>query len=1490
LLDAPEDSFLKRPGKGPNPGTAAWVSVRGEAERLLAGLSRQGLEFYQLTHEVTARTMLREASASQDLAQVSEVARRFRFTPSGSDALNLLGTYYLDRGRADLAGLCFHRLLEFPGTDKLSSLTLFKAALAFAATGDQGRQQQTWQALQRRLASEGLRLGGQPVPADALLAEIDRWRNRSRRDSDWLLYRGNPERGQTGQADIPLLEPLWRRGTSVLDSSRQLIRQARQEPADLPLLPAAVPLHVAGRVIARSQGGLLALDGQTGKPLWHTGLSLSLESILADPGRKVQLEHWLRNGGLLETLLFRNSVLSTLSSDGVRVYAIDDLPLPPPPLLLAEMDNGRKRAFSTLKGPIYHNRLAAVDVQSGRLVWKAGGRGLGVPAELADAYFLGPPLPLGSDLFALVEQKQDLYLVCLDAEKGEVHWRQHLASPTEKVLVTPQRRTQALHLAYGDGLLICPTHSGGVVAFDVLSRRLVWAQTYVHSIRLHPADLIAGAPLDPADFTFQPVAWLGCPPLVQADRVILAPIDADSISCLALKTGEQVWKTDRAAEDLYVAAVHGGKVLVVGRSSCRALSLTTGQQLWERTCPTPAGQGVLCLDPAGSARYYLPLESGDLLVLDLEQPQASTSIARRGSHRLGNLISLGDKLWSQTPEELAAFVPLRSRLAQIEEQLRFAPEDAGKLLERARLRLDRGEPAAAVADLRRARKRLAESAASSRMGLAGLVRQTLYEALTDLLRRDFAAGEPYLDEYRELCRVPIPPNASQQQRAVLLREERQRHNQLLVLLARRQEEQGRLADALALYRQLYDQANPEDLLPVLNESSLRLRADLWAQERVAELFRRSAGNHQALLRAAGFIPDVLDRRDKPGGSSAWQALKESASTEQIERWLDLFEQVPSKGWPMLLDARAELMESWSHTRDRRLALAASYRLSRIIDRAEDPALRARAQLGLARLLTEQGYLEDAAECYRRLSREHGREILPGGLTGAQVLQEMGTDKRLLAFLGPPRPAWEGQRFRGVEAPGGLSLLRSLVCVPLEDTFLALEGETSASQLDNRPAVSCRNYRFLFDVPNCRLVVQSRDTGMERWSLRLPGPSLNDGQPPNVMVFDHLALLLAKELLVAIDLMERRVLWSRNLSEPGTGNELMIRMPDGSVQLLGLVGPIGRSALCIRTRSGLLALDPLTGKVRWQRSDILPRSGNLLVAEHHLFLVEYQGASNAETGNTPVRSVRAFWLLDGKSVPIPDAARVLTECKRLLGQCVLTSEQGEKKQLVLRLYDLVQGKDLWKQTYPADSRLLPSFAPELVAVLQPDGRVALTDLRAERDGVPSSVPKQLVLEAKHRQGILDGLLLQDAGQLYLVLNYPPGGAGALVEDVNPYFTGELSSTRVDGLLYAFDRTTGARRWFQSLSPQYLLLNRFDELPLILCASIIMRQTDPNKPVSQEKVLMSIDKRTGKLCYHRETPGPPNDPYQTLLVDPRKGVIELLGARTRFRHTVQSIEQR
>ena len=55
-----------------------------------------------------------------------------------------------------------------------------------------------------------------------------------------------------------------------------------------------------------------------------------------------------------------------------------------------------------------------------------------------------------------------------------------------------------------------------------------------------------------------------------------------------------------------MAGVYNGKVLMIGKNSCRALNLDTGKQLWSRETGVPCGQGV-----ASNGIYYLPVINKD---------------------------------------------------------------------------------------------------------------------------------------------------------------------------------------------------------------------------------------------------------------------------------------------------------------------------------------------------------------------------------------------------------------------------------------------------------------------------------------------------------------------------------------------------------------------------------------------------------------------------------------------------------------------------------------------------------------------------------------------------------------------------------------------------------------------------------------------------------------------------------------------------------------
>ena len=315
------------------------------------------------------------------------------------------------------------------------------------------------------------------------------------------------------------------------------------------------------------------------------------------------------------------------------------------------MQQGLKHWFSTAEEHLYHNRLRAVDARTGAFRWEIGGwrkPDASIPPGpinyADDAFFLGAPLPVGRRLFALTERDKELNLLCLDADTGALVWSQNLASTGEDLKLDPARRMQPAHLAYADGVLVCPTNVGAVVAVDPLSHNILWANVY-HDRKDAAAD--GGVP------TFAPDAyeaqWRGCAPIIHGDRVVFTAPDGDSIRCLDLHDGSLLWNVLRIDEDLYVAGVFddkagGDKVLVVGRSSS-ALRLDSGGEAWPQPVVTgpPSGLG------RRPASYLLPLQNGNLFLLDVANPGASTQIEGRPDEPLGNLVFHGGDLWSQTP-------------------------------------------------------------------------------------------------------------------------------------------------------------------------------------------------------------------------------------------------------------------------------------------------------------------------------------------------------------------------------------------------------------------------------------------------------------------------------------------------------------------------------------------------------------------------------------------------------------------------------------------------------------------------------------------------------------------------------------------------------------------------------------------------------------------------------------------------------------------------
>lgn len=108
------------------------VGLADEGRRLLAALPDKGLDAYEVRFGQDAAKLVSQARADGDAAKLFEVVRIYDRTKAGLDALQWLGTHYLERGNNELALVCFERHLAREAPAKVRSMTLFKAAHAMA--------------------------------------------------------------------------------------------------------------------------------------------------------------------------------------------------------------------------------------------------------------------------------------------------------------------------------------------------------------------------------------------------------------------------------------------------------------------------------------------------------------------------------------------------------------------------------------------------------------------------------------------------------------------------------------------------------------------------------------------------------------------------------------------------------------------------------------------------------------------------------------------------------------------------------------------------------------------------------------------------------------------------------------------------------------------------------------------------------------------------------------------------------------------------------------------------------------------------------------------------------------------------------------------------------------------------------------------------------------------------------------------------------------
>jgi len=1284
-----------------------------------------------------------------------------------------------------------------------------------------------------------------------------------RATEDWVMFRGGPGRNASSQGGGPLLNLRWwipaTDDPMVEDLLGQVIQYAREQ--SLPVLPSVHPLVVhrefeiprQGRppwkvddvVLMRTATNLLAVDLLTGKRLWRVDVDDPLEAIGSASSPAGPQTPSPQQASQMAYRLWDNATYGTLSSDGRYVYSVEDLPWGP--------GTGQTTRRVILPGRTQNpaarpplNRLTAHDVRTGKLKWHLGGADDQFALRQAETFFLGPPLPLMGRAYVLAEKRGEVRLMVLDATNGDLLWKQQLALVESEFGLGQVNRTAGVSPSYADGILVCPTGVGAAVAVDLATRSLLWGYRYEEEQPLNPyaarvrlMQLRAGGV--PGKVPYD--RFCDASVTIGEGRVLLTPPSADELHCLDLLTGKPSWRLERNG-DLYVACVHEGKVVLVGRSGLRAVSLTATVQSKETvqqvehtergietktvevrvTRPKPAWDGRTVDFPEGATPsgrgfysgplYFVPLSTAEVVAVDVAEGRVVHRAKSRKGLVPGNLVCYRGRVISQGFRGVETFYQLETAREEIDRRLAANPDDPVALSLKGEILLDEGDRAGAIAQFRRAYE----------IDPDPRTRVLLRESLLEALREEFAEYRDRVPEVEALLDTPS-------QRAEYLR-----------LMACGLQAAGQWRPALEEYLKLIDLDEDRGELDEVSPG-LSVRRDRWIRAQLAAL-REEAGAQGA------------NALDEPVAERLEAALT-AGDVQSLRGFLALFGDHPSAA-----KARQALID---RLRQRGRLLEAELELWKA-QASEDRDEAARATAELAALLIEAKRPGDAAWCYRRLGGEFAEVVCRDGKTGRELYEEVAREGPVAEALAP-EPDWpQGKVLVEVGQPSQVDHSSyGRYTLPMREGADPFFGDVSL-QLDQ----SRRGVRALDGY------------GRRVWELALQQsnvarsvafhPTLSHGR-----ACGHLLLAASGQQnhqLVAVDTLgngeegQPKLLWTEDLRDPGFDLLQLQRaaarqgvpfnpfgVPFGFVhtqsvqQANGGLGPVTSRYVCFQRFRKLIAADPVSGEPLWVRHHVA--MGSFLFGDDdYVFVLApdeaeadvFRAIDGSRLGRRPVPRIKM-------SVPSQASGQVLQyapfsqHCLATFGRRLLLW-RPEESELVLEMFDP------WTQQRPWPARRLPMgthhalIGQEALALLEPNGRfrlISLPDGRAKSD---------VQLEVGDR--VTDIFAFRCGAQYFLVTHSPSAATQRVLMPVQPV-PGTVSRPITHGRVFAFD-LEGNLAWPKpvTIQGQHLLPDQPAHLPVLTFAcQVYDRQA--NGINRQRVAVLCLDKRTGREVHKEEYSG-------------------------------------
>jgi outer membrane protein assembly factor BamB/tetratricopeptide (TPR) repeat protein len=1430
ILDRREDYFFKL-----DPNQTVHQSLKAEAQRLLSTLDKEQRAVYELQFGAQARRLLDEATTTGNLERLSEVVRRYFHTQAGYEAALVLARTHLDHDQPLAAALILERVKNAPAAGALYQPTLSLMLTAcWLRAGLKDRASAELASIQQAYPGARLEAGGKPLDLGNQLASLAVLSGSAKIDiadsspatGNWTMPGGNPARNASMAGGSPLLNERW--SVSVFYSaslSSEMARLRKQfTDSGRAVVPSAQPLAVGNLVLMRTPHIVYGVDFTTGKLLWPWPPQPSIEEQ-ANP---------VSDASYMQTVTERmwvNNTYGSMAADEHTLYLVHE----------GDIQETLRGASRTNQQPIVlvngravpaasqatHNVLSAHSLRrEGAIEWYVGGLDSEMEPELAGAFFLGAPLPLQDQLYVLAEMRGGINLVVLDAHTGKLAWMQQLAIVEQNLQLNPLRRTSGASPSYADGVLVCPTSAGAVVAVDLATRSLLWGYQYRRSPEQerHMQQRMAIASNGLVTMPVSPGSqWADTSAVIAEGRVLIPAVESDQLVCLSLLNGKEVWPPMRRDAALYVAAAGAGRLIVVRESEVDVLNAATGKTVNKISLggSHPSGRGFYSGDD-----YYLPLTSAEVVKIDLSAGKITGRSRSRSGAVPGNLICHRGYVISQGVESLDKYFQLEPLRQEVAHRLAANPEDPEALVWRGEIALGDGNLAQAVDDLRKAfHFRPAADAKPeyvNRLEAERLRSQDLLvDALTASLLKDFSTNRPLLAELEGLV-------ATDEDRATFLR-----------VLASGLHGEHKTAEALDAYLKLAElKVRPEALDSV--EADRTVQRERWIGVRLAELWKGTSAENRGAIDQR--IAERLATADEPTSKA------QESRADRLRKFIDTF-----AFHPLADEAREKLLSQLSE-------LDSGLEREQLLMRLQASGDRQRAGRAVARLASlyqGSGREREAATYYRRLESDFADVVCLENRTGKEIAAALPADGEIRMAMAR-KEHWPAGEVKHQQRTS--SAMRNRGFQP--QWKVELRGEPGpffaggsveleqASQLVAYDALGRESFRLLMN-----------QMGPYRNFLYGQNASYAAAQGHLLVVNTGFQILAVNTL--HSNSQARSVLWQEDVIDlvqlqlqqnfgfgifqnPRNNNVNPWGHRRTSPVGYGEQSPAGMSVViddCVAIQRGreLSFVNALTGRPVWVRRNVPPAS-EVFGDDEVLIVAPGDNASGGDTASgadgsglveAMILRTRDGELLGTRKVPAADR-RWATYGRRIL------TWQDREQAMRLVTSDVWAEKEIELGVYPRGSKGT-IVGGDSVAVYDVSGKFVVHSLA---DG---SRLMQASVDADDR---LNSILVQRSNEQYLLLTNHPGNQrpGENIQPAlnDPNQMDGPNNGLISGRIYAFDRKTGKSQWEKPavIDLHGYVASQGSELPVLIFARHV-HQRQQMKPS-----ILCLDKRTGRGVYNSD----------------------------------------